>query len=478
MKKILMTGAALSALVGPAYAGPILDSAMETGMTWTADSSAVVDGVETYTGLTVSRINRSITIENLQLAQRGGKVFAEFQGMEIFPGSNEATSVKEGAFDISARVFDVGLAGIEKAFMEDPYSPGAMDRVCNEISVPFSATFEGMSAYGDPEVTLDVDMFKVDYDVIDPKGDCIMDADVSVSGVSMGGPDGTGVLIEEIAADMYWSLLNARAPSDLSATYTSKLSILNTTFEIIGEEQVSIDEILSEGSLQAGSLEALIGAGYFEAYSKLLSTGVNEGSPDFTDISVPAIWNAVREIVSDGTFKVSGAEITGNALQSLFPSEFLAKGRDLDLLIAYDQDAEDILIDMDVKSSELIDAELSLGFVLDELDPSLAEMGPSAVMMVGPVSLSSIDVSLNDGDLGRIIGGQLGFDPYAMAEPTVSSMLGAVKGEIIADWLEAARNGGASFSAKPDTPMPIMEAFAGFMGDWKRFGERLNASAK
>jgi len=114
MNKTLMATASMLVFSSPAYAGPILEGLMEDNMSWVAADSTVVNGMETYTDLTINRINRSIKIQKLQMMSVDGLLRASFHGMDVFPGSPEAVMIKEGSFAVAEVVFDTGLTGIEK----------------------------------------------------------------------------------------------------------------------------------------------------------------------------------------------------------------------------------------------------------------------------------------------------------------------------------------------------------------------------
>ena len=114
--------------------------------------------------------------------------------------------------------------------------------------------------------------------------------------------------------------------------------------------------------------------------------------------------------------------------------------------------------------------------VMDAVDASTAGTGPAAIMVTMPLSVSSANVALNDMGIGSHVERELGFDAYALIGPMVAGNLGQAKGDMVAMWFDAARNGGASISIAPNPSLSVMQLFTGFMGDWTTFGEMTNAT--
>jgi len=476
MKKILMISAALSALALPASAGPILEDMISDGMSWQAGESAVMDGAETYSDLTITGHGSSVTLKTLQVQRTEGVISADFEEMNFMPGRPEAVSLEAGKVRLDQRIFDLGPRGIEKMLGSSVLSDPTSDQSCGDLDMPFSIDLTGLEANGNPNAALSIEEVGVTYGVVGADTDCIMDMDLMMTGLSMTEETGFSADIGGLGFDVYWSMLNARAPLNEDVPYTARFAMVDTVLGMGGTEQARIDKVTSNSSMDPASLKGLIEAGYFEAYHDMVMSELTGAPMDFSKISVPAIWNAVRDIVSDGSFEMSGAVITGDIAQALSGSKFLARGRSLDMSMRFDQDGPDVATELSIDSADLFSMDAKIAMTIDEMDPALAEMGPGALMMTAPVSFGSLSVFIEDEALGDILAEEMGIDPYMAIEPSLLGLVGPTKAKMVADWVARAQDGGTYFAAAPDAPLPVMQAFAALMGDWTVLGGMINAT--
>ena len=178
---------------------------------------------------------------------------------------------------------------------------------------------------------------------------------------------------------------------------------------------------------------------------------------------------------SYGDFNISGFEIIGDFPQAMLDSQIAKPGRKINLLLAYEQNQADLSAQLWLKSPDLLDVNTHIDFVLEDLDPDMAEQGPEALAMI-PVSLRRFSTSIKDHTLGAIIGNEMGIDPYMMMQPLLLGITDPEKADSITKWLEQARVDGAFFKAHPDKPMPLPELMAGVNGDWSALAAMLKAS--
>lgn len=476
MKKILLASVALSALAIPVTAGPILDEMLGDHFTWTTDEAAVTGGVEVYSGLTVKGYGDTVAFEGLKLQKKDGQVLVQFEGMDLFPGTGDATRVGSGSFAGVDRIFDLSPAQYEALITDSLLSEVSSDQSCKDLNLPFKLSVKDIVLTGDPSADMTIDELGFAYEIDDPAGDCLVDVDFDIQGIKAS-DDGVVFALKDMAFDIYWSMLNGRVPANMDTTYTASFAMNDMSIAMGGAEQAVIDRISSQSSMDPASLKALIESGYFAAYQDMVLSEMTGAPLDMSKISIPAIWNAMGEITSQGGLEISGAEIKGDMAQAMTGMKLLARGRTLDIGMDYTQDKSDIDMSIALESDGLVDAGLSFSLVMDDMDPGLAEMGPSALMMSAPLSIASVSANLDDEALGALIAEEIGFNPYAMVMPALMDVIGPNKAEAVYNWLQNAQNGGATFTAAPDAPMPVLQTFAGFMGDWASFGDMINAEA-
>ena len=85
-------------------------------------------------------------------------------------------------------------------------------------------------------------------------------------------------------------------------------------------------------------------------------------------------------------------------------------------------------------------------------------------------------IRIEDEAFGDIIEQEMGFSPYLMTGFFLVDFLEADEAAKFDEWLARAQTGGTSFSANPNNPIPLMQIFEGFMGNWASLGTMLNTT--
>ena len=240
--------------------------------------------------------------------------------------------------------------------------------------------------------------------------------------------------------------------------------------------KMTIGNISSTSLVDVKSMAALANSGYYALAREIIAADADTSKVNFSKYAMADIWNAMRSVNAEGALRIDDAKITGKMAQDFASSELLAVGRELNFASAYKKSEENIYFSMDFASPELLEASVDLTLAMNAVDPSTAGTGPSAIMVTMPLSVSSASVQLNDQGLGFHVEREFGHNPYAFIGPMVAVNLGQAKGDMVTTWFEAARNGGASISLAPSAPLPLMQLFTGFMGDWAHFGEMTNVT--
>ena len=509
MNKSLSATTALIALVlssMPAYAGPILDDLVGPSFTsWTAsDENIKSDGSEIYTNLSLEGVDETITFDEITLQRGDDLLTVDFKGMNSVTSDLEsALQVSKGFLSGDLRLFTAGISMLDN-LIEDkvetcdefdvPFRFKAHDLLLHEPEVPPSEATSGETSESnsgdnssatssvtsgaaksvESNFTLGLDMIAIDYGVNTDNGDCIMDMDMTATGLSLDDESGFSISVAWLDSSVWWSLLNEQAPQNLSKPYTARFDINDTDVIINGMPELHIDLISTNNTLDPASMSALVNSGYDSAYRDIIGSSESEDALDFSDISLPIFWNATADLVSNGDFTISGLEITGDLASIHTGTRIFERGRKLDLSLNYEQNAADVSTNLSVKSDDLFDVDLNAGIVMDDMDMALEDFGPEALMIAAPVSLRSLSVKLKDDKFGAILGNEYKVDPYMMVEPTLMTWLGHEAAGMISEWLGQARTGGTSFVAAPDQPVPVMQIFEGVTGDWSALGQLLN----
>ena len=470
MKKLLL-GTILASTAVPVFAGPILDSMTPKGMTWTAEGEDVSGAGETYTGLVFTRGNWTAEVAEMTISEKANLTSLMMADGKMAKSNGDMTSFEGINLTFDRAVFN----DLFETLQAGPTI--ITPEVCAKFDAPFDMSAEALSidAAGS---TLSIESLSGRYDVVAPDENCIVDMELAISGFSGVEKNGASTKFASIKLSAFSPMRADHPVTDLSRDFEADLAITDLVFGYGGAEQARIDSITSSSFVDVKSMAALAGSGYHELAGDLIRAEGDVNNINFSKFSLPKIWNALRETKAEGAFKIAGAEITGQMAQMVTGSELLAQGRDLNFLTVYQKASENIHFGLDIESSDLLHSELELHLVMDGMDEGLASSGPSALMMTMPISIAAAKLTLDDQGIGAYARSEFGLDHYSLIGPMVSSNLGPTKGEMVASWFEAVRNGGASVSIAPEAPLSLGMVFAGFMGDWAAFGEMMNVTVK
>ncbi|KKN90424.1 hypothetical protein LCGC14_0227930 [marine sediment metagenome] len=472
MMKLLL-GTILATAAVPAYAGPILDELTPEGMSWSAASEISSKQGEAYTGVIFERGNWTAEIADLEVSIDGSSA-----SMTMGKGVMAKPSGDETSFDSLSVSFDryavtSFLDAIDAQIGAKPteISPA----FCAKIDRPIQLDARALKAKSAGN-EFSIDILQSQYDILHPEGDCIVDLKVDISGFTSTDQIGVGVKFAKLSAEVYTPLRADQPVVDTSSDFRANGSVLDLTVSFGGAEQVSIGNISTTSMVDAKSMAGLANSGYYELTGEVIRADADAGKINFGKYSTAEIWNAIRHVNANGSFRIDDAKITGEMARGFTSSELLTQGRDLNFASEYKKSEENIYVSMDFDSTDLLEASLDMVLVMDAVDASTAGTGPAAIMVTMPLSVSSANVALNDMGIGSHVERELGFDAYALIGPMVAGNLGQAKGDMVAMWFDAARNGGASISIAPNPSLSVMQLFTGFMGDWTTFGEMTNAT--
>lgn len=476
MKRILLAATLLSA-ASPAISGPIMDGLLG-GINYKSSSENIADGVEVYEGFEITREDDRIVSASLIAREVDGLIHVEATGTEFFNRENAIGSVVSvtASFDPSVRdaMRSIYLDGQDHAVFNALISREA----CAELDLPMSISMEGLAMDEAVNGRFEVASMTMSYDIVDPEEDCVVDFAFSVDDLKMEGANSSLVVVDNINVGAHGSMLTAEAPLKIDDTYTARAEINAMSISIGGAEQLRIDRILSEAQHDASMTTALVDTGYFTAVNALTQS---DGAVPVQEIApmskIAEIWNALLDGDGHNAIVIENIEITGQIPQAMTGLPILSVGRSLNAEIKANK--TDAAVDLSVAASSegLADIRFVLSTIMTELDPGMGDVHPSAMMMSAPVSITGVGVELLDEGLGDFAASLTGFDLYADVPAMAAGIIGPQKAGKIADWLLGAKNGGAYFSAAPNTPLPVMQAFVGFMGDWNAFGQMINAKS-
>ena len=493
MNKSLLATTALIALVLPsipAYAGPILDDLLGPSFTsWTAtDDNIESDGTETYTGLSLEGEDEDIVFDRITLQRTDDFLTVDFEGLSSVTTGHETMLVSRGSLSADVRFFKSGLSMFDRLIEDEietceeldlPFRLQAHDVALQEVDSSSSGEISGSATNAESNITFGIDLIAIDYAVNVDHGDCIVDMDMMATGMSMNDGNGFAISIAELDGAVWWSLLNERVPQNLLKPYTIRFDAIDTDIAVGGMSELHINRISGNNSLDPGSMKALVESGYYTAYRDIITSSESDIPFDLSYISIPAFWNATADLVSDGSFTMSGLEITGDLAFRETGTKIFERGRKLDLSMDYTQNTADVSTKLSIRSDDLLDVNMNTDFVIEDMDMALDGTGIEMLMVAAPILLRSFSVELKDEMLGEILGSEFGEqfgDPYMMVETLLMGAIGNEKAALVAQWLGRARNAdGTSFAAAPDRPIPVMQIFENVMGDWSALGKLINA---
>lgn len=476
MKRILLAATLLS-VASPAISGPIMDNLLG-GISYKSSSQSIVDGVEIYEGFEIKREDDRIVSASLTAREEDGLVHIEVNGTEFFNRENTIGSVKTvtASFDPSIRdaMRSIYLDGPDHAVFNALINREA----CAELDLPLSMSIEGLAMEEAGNGRFEMAAMTMSYNIVDPEKDCVVEFTFNLDDLKVDGADSSLVVVDTISVAARGSILTAEAPLNVDDVYSARAEVNDVSISVGGVEQLRIDRIMSETQHDASMTASLVDTGYFAAINALtLSDGTVPVQKIVPMSKVAEIWNAMR--VGDGhnAVVIENVEITGQIPQAVTGLPILSVGRSLNAAIKADKTDAAIELSMAASSEGLADIRFVLSTAMTELDPGMGDIHPSAMMMSAPVSITGVGVELLDEGLGDFTAALTGFDVYAQIPAMAEGVIGPQKAGKIADWLLGAKNGGAYFSAAPNTPLPVMQAFVGFMGDWSAFGDMINAKS-
>ena len=477
--KTLLLGTAVGLLAAPAVAGPVLESMLASNAGWSAAESDISEGSETYTDLVITQDGaRAAVLERLTLDESGGIIAIDAGGAVLDPDKDTSMT-----FDaLTARVDRDGLATAGRWLTENSdmlMSDGPLvAEACEKLDAPITASMHGLTIARPGNGSLQAENVSASYDIAEPDGACLLDTSLDISGMGITSPD-LDIFIASLRGDTLTPLMPQRTV-DGAGTYYSKGGMNGLSLSMSGSQELRIGSISFESEADSEGVSALAGTGYFELVEKLLEAGEAGRTPSLSgeDMSLPAIWNAMREVTVNSEFALRGLEITGSMAMAMTGSQTLSPGRTLDMTMTSGKDGPVVWANADIRSPGLATLRVGLETVMQEMDPSLASAGPSAFMMAAPISVSELAIDIDDQGLGEILAQETGIDVYARAVDATAGMIGQAKAESLGDWLATARKDGAYLAAAPDVPMPITQVFTGVMGPWDSFGAAINATTE
>ena len=472
MKKLLL-GTILASTAVPAIAGPVLDELTPEGMTWAAASEAVSDEGEAYTGVTFKRGNWTAKIDDLKVSKNGSTASMLMGDGTMTKSSGYETSFTSFSLSFDRYAVASFLDAIDVMIGLNPTQ--ITPEVCTKADVPIQIDARDLQTKSAGNV-ISIDSLKSRYDILHPEGDCIVDLKFDMMGFNSFEKIGVEVNFAALSAEIYTPLRADQPVADVSRDFKANGSIEGLSVSFGGAEQMTIGNISSTSLVDVKSMAALANSGYYALAREIIAADADTSKVNFSKYAMADIWNAMRSVNAEGALRIDDAKITGKMAQDFASSELLAVGRELNFASAYKKSEENIYFSMDFASPELLEASVDLTLAMNAVDPSTAGTGPSAIMVTMPLSVSSASVQLNDQGLGFHVEREFGHNPYAFIGPMVAVNLGQAKGDMVTTWFEAARNGGASISLAPSAPLPLMQLFTGFMGDWAHFGEMTNVT--
>ena len=471
--------AATLALAMPAHAGPILDEISGPALAWTSAQESESNGIETYSGLRLQGSGDNITFISLKLSRANDMISAEFEGMDIMAGTeseNETFYVKAGVLEADPRLFRLGASGIDRVIDNYIMADPSETPECSELDMSFRISMSDVRFNGDAPLLFET--LDINHAIQDPKGDCILDMDMTTTGIRMNIDEMMDFYISRFESDIYSTLLDMKPPENPESAYTANFTLTDMNIAVQGQEQFRVDEISFESSMDPSSLAGMIDSGYFSIYNDMIngiSDENSESKPDFSNFSLPAMWNGIGNIISNGNLLVKGAIITGD-MPGQMSGQLFANGRKLDMSAIYDQKKSDVMTELTISSPGLFDFNLELDMVLDEIGSDFKGAEPGDLLALAPASLRSMSIRIEDEAFGDIIEQEMGFSPYLMTGFFLVDFLEADEAAKFDEWLARAQTGGTSFSANPNNPIPLMQIFEGFMGNWASLGTMLNTT--
>ncbi|WP_139204612.1 hypothetical protein [Pacificibacter marinus] len=440
-------------------------------------SETIVDGVEIYQDLEIITNGEITTISELKLSPLDDLVRMTMTGVSLVEDG-----VSVGTFDTLEGLFNPawteGISNLPEGDLYEDLINGKIDRTtCSEIDFPLSLSATQGYFSGD-DTAFDFGNLTLSYNIIDATDNCILEFTTALSDVNFDDGDGFSFGADAIKMDMYASAFTEVAPRNLDDEYTASAEINGMTFSMGGVEQLRVDRLYMDTKNDASLMAAVIEAGFMAALADHAeSVGATEIEDVLTMAMMGKMWNEMRKGDASGSFALDGVQITGQMPQAMTGLPILSMGRTLDITLDTQKSDENVDTNINITSPGVVNLGLGLSVIMTELDPGFENMHPSALMMSAPIAVSGLGVELLDEGLGDFIAETAGLDIYSDVPAMAEGMIGPHKAAKIKSWLSGAKQGGAYFMATPPTPMPIMQAFVGFMGDWETFGAMINAQA-
>jgi hypothetical protein len=471
MKRTLLgTAALLTALTGPASAGPGLD-AFTALLFEGAEVSYAFERSEgeeeVYEGLVIRSGDDLFQADMTRIRTGGGAISLNADGVRILGEGVEeagatriALSLPLGIGDLSAESLLVGEAGVR-------ISP----ELCEALRVPVSFLASDLSLDGGS-----VKEIRLDAVVSGPDEACLLDLTQGMSGLILTDPTGFGVRIAEQRIAMRTPVTPGIPEIATGETWSSEFSLSGIELTMNGAVEVRLEGVSSRTRLEGDTLLPLGATGQARAMAAALSAGtVPEGQLPWADI-----WNALRAVTGDGEFRIKGLEVVGTGLSAMTGIEGpLLPGSRVDLSGTSIKDEAGVRFDLAFDGSKIGLLEFGLELVTGAADPSFNTLPYTALLTGAPISLKSAVIRFSDLGVGTLVGQTIGMDPYLLLSATLPGWVGSEKAGIIADWLTPAREGRVSvFRVAPAEPVQAVMIGMMALGDWSLLGALLNLSTE
>lgn len=464
--KTLLTSLTLIGMAGTASAGPVLDSLLELSgnndpsITYVADDENVSLDHEVYTNLTINTGPQSmIVVESLAVKLSDGHYGIQMEGLSSFENDVLTSNTASLSASIPVDLLVLDPAGL----MGQTQMPAEL---CLALEQPLIIELGGLTS----QEGINIDAFAVSLEVTDAEETCLADFQLTGSGLTM------AYAMNAFSASQYsmslFSPLGDIPTSPSGKTYKTDISVEDISFSIMGTEQLQINRISGGSEVEADSLIKVARAGYMDVAKQLQMASITGARPDLSELPIADLWNGFREIISEGSFQVSGATIVGDMPSAMSGQMMLAPGAKFDLGVDTSSQVGEASMAVEYAGNTTGDMTLSATITIGEMQ-NTAEQSLEQIAMSAPVALKSASLSLKDNGIGEALLAA-GINIYDEPLKQLTPMIGPDKAMIISEWVAGARDGVASATVNPGQPVPPMMLVGGLMGDWNALAGMLN----
>lgn len=471
--KTLLISTALISAPSLSSAGPLFDDLFLGEMNYSSSNESISNDMEVYRDfkLLSKQGAEEASADMFAIKKVGKTTSVQIEGLSTETGSGDTAYIASLEFSFNHNALNED-ADFEKIFSEE--LPDAETCVASDFEILTS--MKGFSVDPDGPDRFDIQSIDAKYDILDPEGDCIVDMVIDVIGVdgTIADPMPIDITAAQIFSEVYSSMRIDKLPSDTSKNYTASISVSDASLGMSGAEQVSLGNFILSSETDVKTLDAVEQSGYQDFVNALALS-------DFDDYeriektAVPKLWNALREISASGLMMIEDVVITGNMAQMMSGSDAFAPGRSFNVSTEIIKEKEVFKIGKNLEISDFASLSFGLSGQMDEMSPDFMSLSEEMMAMSFPISFTGMDVSYVDEGISSQFSRFFGMDPYVMTYVSLTDMIGESKSALVRDWLMSAKTGGARFSASPVYPLAPMEVITGAMGDWNKFGQRINA---